>query len=84
VKFDRCAGRVRILRNGRLENSGLRSDRLKNDLPGSDRPGNDPRVRKLPRLVQDQLAAGAVVAVGVDGVAADASRRWLKLLPPPQ
>jgi hypothetical protein len=59
----------------RVKYSPLKRSRLQNS-----RPKRNPQPHSLLRAV---LRAGAaVVVVGADAVAADASRRLLKLLPP--
>jgi hypothetical protein len=61
----------------------LKDDLLKNDLLKNDHPKNGPSPRSLPWPVPVQLAAAAVVGVGGDEGAADASKRSLKPLPQP-
>jgi len=55
---------------------------LPNRSPKNDRRKNNLRSRRPPRLVQDQLAAGAVAAVDADAVDAGASKQSRKPLRP--
>jgi hypothetical protein len=67
--------------NDRQRTDSRRKDPQKNDPQKRCPKPNCPDHRSLSLLLPDNPVGVGVVAAVVDGVAADASRPWLKLLP---